>query len=61
MLPLLFPETPFETPTYFVLYLLGFLGAIMLGTKIAPRYGLPSVRAVDFGLFTFLFLSLIHI
>jgi len=27
----------------------------MLGTKIAPRYGLPSVRAVDFGLFTFLF------
>lgn len=54
MLPLLFPGTFFEIPTYFVLYLAAFLGAIMLATRIAHRHKLSPVRAVDFGLFTFL-------
>lgn len=53
MLPLLFSGTPFETPTYFALYLLGFLGAILLSTHTAKREGVSPVRAIDLGLFSF--------
>jgi phosphatidylglycerol:prolipoprotein diacylglycerol transferase len=55
MLPLLFPGTAFETPTYFVLYLMAFLGAILLATRLAPRWGLSPVRAIDFGFWAFVF------
>ncbi len=55
MLPFLFPGTWAETPTYFALYLLGFLGGIILGTRIAIRYGLNPVRAVDIGIGSFVF------
>lgn len=55
MLPILFPGTPFETPTYFLLYLFGFLGAILMGTRRAIQYGLSPVRAIDFGFFIFIF------
>jgi phosphatidylglycerol:prolipoprotein diacylglycerol transferase len=53
MIPFLFPHTPFETPTYYVLYLLAFLGAILLATKRAERYGSSPVLAIDLGMVTF--------
>lgn len=55
MLPVLFPDSILETPTYFVLYLLGFLGAILLATRTAQRDQLSPVRAIDLGMFSFLF------
>lgn len=55
MLPVLFADTAFETPTYFALYLLAYLGAIILATRIAIRYKLSPVRAIDLGMFAFLF------
>jgi len=54
MRPFLFPYTIFETPTYYVLYLLAFLGAILLGTRKAQSYGLSPVRAVDVGIVIFI-------
>lgn len=54
MRPFLFPETFLETPTYFVLYLFGFLGAILLMIHLTKRYELNPVRAIDLGLVSFL-------
>lgn len=54
MLPFLFSGTSFETPTYYVLFLLAFLGAILLGARRARAYGLNPVRAVDLGIVLFL-------
>lgn len=53
MRPLLFQGTFFETPTYFALYLLAFLGAILLAARRAPALGLSPVRAVDLGMVSF--------
>lgn len=55
MIPFLFPHTPFETPTYYVLFLLAFLGAIVLATHRAQKLEVSPVRAVDAGMVTFLF------
>ncbi|MDB5037637.1 MAG: prolipoprotein diacylglyceryl transferase [Bacteriovoracaceae bacterium] len=54
MKPFLFANTLFETPTYYVLYLLAFLGAILLGTYKAKKDGLSPVRAVDLGIVIFI-------
>lgn len=53
MRPFLFEHTFLEVPTYFVLYLLAYLGAILLGTRKAMRDGLSPVRAVDVGMVIF--------
>ncbi len=54
MKPFLFEGSFLETPTYYVLYLLGFLAAIILATKKAKRDGLNPVRAVDLGMVLFI-------
>ncbi|MGA0163042.1 MAG: prolipoprotein diacylglyceryl transferase [Bdellovibrionota bacterium] len=54
MKPFLFLDTAFETPTYFILYLLAFLGASVLAAHRAPTYGLSSVRAIDLGICAFI-------
>lgn len=54
MMPLLFPNTFLETPTYYVLFLFAFLGAILLAARRAPLYGLSPVRAVDLGIVLFI-------
>jgi phosphatidylglycerol:prolipoprotein diacylglycerol transferase len=54
MRPFLFVDTIFETPTYFILYFLAFLAAILLAAHRAPSYGLMPVRAIDVGIFSFL-------
>ncbi len=53
MLPVLFPGTAFEVPTYFVLLLLAGLGAIICGIYKAKSYGLKPYRAVDIGFIGF--------
>jgi len=53
VLPLLFPGTPFEVPTYFVLLLLAALGAILAGIYKAKSFGLKAYRAVDIGFIGF--------
>jgi len=53
VLPFLFPHTALETPTYYVLFLLGLLGAIILGTRRAQTFHLSPVRVVDFGITVF--------
>ncbi len=53
MLPFLFQNSSFETPTYYVLYLLSFLAAIILATRTSSRYQLSPVRAVDLGIVAF--------
>ena len=54
MIPFLFPHSPFETPTYYALYLLAFLGAILLVTKRAEAYGASPVLGIDLGMVSFL-------
>lgn len=53
MKPFLFENTAFEIPTYFALYMLAYLGAIILGTRKAKRDHLNPVRAVDLGMMIF--------
>lgn len=53
MKPFLFSDTIIETPTYYALYLLAFLAAVLLGTRRAKAYGLAPVRAVDLGMICF--------
>jgi phosphatidylglycerol:prolipoprotein diacylglycerol transferase len=53
VLPVLFPGTAFEVPTYFVLLMLSALGAIICGIYKAKAYGLKSYRAVDIGFIGF--------
>lgn len=53
MLPFLFSNSPFETPTYYVLYLLAFLGAILFATYRAKIFDLSQVKAVDMGMVSF--------
>jgi phosphatidylglycerol:prolipoprotein diacylglycerol transferase len=55
MIPFLFSDTYFETPTYYVLYLLAFLGAIVLLSRRAIKYGFNPVVAVDLGMVCFVF------
>jgi len=54
MNPILFSDTIIETPTYFVLYLLAFLGAILLGARLAKSRGLSPVMAIDLGIVSFI-------
>src|SRR5690606_22131108 len=54
MLPFLFENTAFEIPTYYVLYLLGFLIAIYLATRRARRFNLSPLIAVDSGIVAFI-------
>ena len=54
MKPLLFEGTFFEFPVYFALYLLAFLGAIILATHRAKKFSVSPVRAIDAGLAAFL-------
>lgn len=53
MLPFLFTDTVFETPTYYLLYFLAFLGAIILASNRAQSYSLKPVRAIDLGIWCF--------
>ncbi len=53
MRPFLFEGSFFETPTYFILYAFGFLGALVLGTALARRRGLDAVQAIDLGIYSF--------
>lgn len=53
MLPILFPGTLFEVPTYFLILLLAALGAIISGIYRAKAYGLKAYRAVDIGFLGF--------
>lgn len=55
MKPLLFEGSILETPAYYVLYLFGFLGAVMLFSQRAKSKGFDPVFAIDLGAFSFLF------
>jgi len=52
--PLLFAGTWYEIPVYFAIYMLAFLGAILLTSHRARRFGLSPVTAIDSGIVIFI-------
>ncbi len=53
MNPILFDGTWFEIPVYYALYMLAFLGGIILAANRAKKFDLSPVRAIDLGIFAF--------
>jgi len=51
--PLLFAGTWYEIPVYFAIYMLAFLGAILLASHRAKRLELSPVTAIDAGMVIF--------
>lgn len=54
MRPLLFAGTWYEIPVYFAIYMLAFLGAILLASHRAKRMQLSPVTAIDVGIIIFI-------
>jgi len=52
--PLFFAGTWYEIPVYFAIYMLAFLGAILLASHRARRFNLSPVTAIDAGMISFL-------
>lgn len=53
MRPLLFAGAWYEIPVYFAIYMLAFLGAILLLSNRASRFNLSPVTAIDAGIVSF--------
>lgn len=53
MKPFLFEGTWFEIPVYYAIYMLAFLGAILLGIRRAKAFDISPVRTIDAGIISF--------